>query len=70
MTVLRTLGHAPLSARLGLGLIAVYLGAALLAPLLAPYGETEVVGDVPLPRARKSLLINQYSLFCADKIHG
>ena len=46
MTVLRTFGRAPLSARLGLGLIAVYLGAALLAPLLAPYGETEVVGDV------------------------
>ena len=56
MTVLRTLGHAPLSARLGLGLIAVYLGAALLAPLLAPYGETEVVGDVWEASSRAALL--------------
>ena len=56
MTVVRTLGHAPLSARLGLGLIAVYLGAALLAPLLAPYGETEVVGDVWEASSRSALL--------------
>ena len=56
MTVLQTLGHAPLSARLGLGLIAVYLGAALLAPLLAPYGETEVVGDVWEASSRSALL--------------
>ena len=56
MTVLRTLGHVPLSARLGLGLIAVYLGAALLAPLLAPYGETEVVGDVWESSSRSALL--------------
>ena len=46
MSVVRTLIGAPLSAKLGLGLIAVYLGAAVLAPVLAPYGETEVVGDV------------------------
>ena len=56
MTVLRTLGQVPLSARLGLGLIAVYLGAALLAPLLAPYGETEVVGDVWEASSRSALL--------------
>ena len=56
MTVLRTLGHAPLSARLGLGVIAVYLGAALLVPLLAPYGETEVVGDVWEASSRSALL--------------
>lgn len=56
MTVLQTLGRAPLSARLGLGLIAVYLGAALLAPLLAPYGETEVVGDVWEASSRSALL--------------
>lgn len=56
MTVLRTFGRAPLSARLGLGLIAVYLGAALLAPLLAPYGETEVVGDVWEVSSRSALL--------------
>ena len=56
MTVLRTLCRAPLSARLGLGLIAVYLGAALLAPLLAPYGETEVVGDVWEASSRSALL--------------
>ena len=55
MSVVRTLIGAPLSAKLGLGLIAVYLGAAVLAPVLAPYGETEVVGDVWEASSRSAL---------------
>ena len=35
---------APLSAKFGLLIIVAYIFAALFAPLLAPYSETEVVG--------------------------
>jgi peptide/nickel transport system permease protein len=35
---------APLSAKLGMLIIAIYLIAALFAPVIAPYGEAEVVG--------------------------
>lgn len=53
---LRPLTAAPLSAKLGLSLIAVSLGAAVLAPVLAPYGETEVIGDVWEASSRSALL--------------
>ena len=35
----------PLAALLGLTFTCAYFGAALLAPLIAPYGMAEVVGD-------------------------
>lgn len=35
----------PLSAKIGLSIIALYAAAALFGPFLAPYGQTEVVGD-------------------------
>ena len=35
---------APLSAKFGMLIIAVYVFAAIFAPALAPYGEAEVVG--------------------------
>ena len=34
----------PLSAKLGLIVIAVYLFVALFAPVIAPYSETEILG--------------------------
>ena len=37
---------APLSARIGMIMVLVNIIAALFAPLLAPYGETEIVGQV------------------------
>src|SRR5690348_5204593 len=40
------LRRAPLSAKIGLAIVALNLLAALLAPLLAPHGETVVVGAV------------------------
>ncbi|HSO18906.1 MAG TPA: ABC transporter permease, partial [Desulfosarcina sp.] len=50
MTVaLKLLRSAPISARLGMGMVLVTLLAAILAPVVAPYGETEVAGDVWLP---------------------
>ena len=44
MTFVRLLKSAPMSARVGLVIIAVYTIGALFAPALAPFSETEVVG--------------------------
>jgi peptide/nickel transport system permease protein len=41
----RTLRGAPLTAWFGMIVIAAYLITGLCAPLLAPYGQSEVVGD-------------------------
>ncbi|PSM16364.1 ABC transporter permease [Nitratireductor sp. StC3] len=40
----KSLGAAPWSAWFGLAVIAVYVIVAVFAPLIAPYGESEVVG--------------------------
>ena len=40
---------SPFSARLGMAMVLLILLAALLAPVIAPYGETQVAGDVWLP---------------------
>lgn len=40
----RALGKAPVSAWLGMAVIAAYAICALFAPLIAPYGEAEIVG--------------------------
>ena len=45
----RTLREMPLSAAFGLLVIALYLLVGLLAPLIAPFGEAEVVGAQYLP---------------------
>ncbi|MCG8473302.1 MAG: ABC transporter permease [Desulfobacterales bacterium] len=45
-----------ISATLGLIIICVNLSMFILAPLLAPYGETQVVGDVWLPASQEFLL--------------
>lgn len=42
--VKRTLATAPPSAWFGMIVIAIYVFAAVFAPLIAPYGEAEVVG--------------------------
>ena len=38
--------NIPISAAIGLVLTALYFIGAIFAPLLAPYGMAEVVGDV------------------------
>jgi peptide/nickel transport system permease protein len=40
----RTLRHIPLTAMLGMALIALYAVVAIGAPLLAPFGEAQIVG--------------------------
>ncbi len=49
---LKLMRSAPFSARLGMGMVFVTLLAAILAPIIAPYGETEVAGDVWLPASK------------------
>ena len=47
--MIRTLATAPLSARIGMVLIAAYAFVAILAPVLAPYPEAAIVGAKYLP---------------------
>jgi len=41
----RELRHAPISALFGMTVILLYFIVAVFAPVLAPYGESQVVGD-------------------------
>ncbi|MEJ2158503.1 MAG: ABC transporter permease [Desulfobacteraceae bacterium] len=46
---LKLLRTAPISARIGMGMVLIMLLAAVFAPVIAPYSETEVAGDVWVP---------------------
>ena len=46
MAFFKLLRQSPLSARIGLAMILINVAAAVLAPVISPYGETEIVGDV------------------------
>ncbi|WP_347268444.1 ABC transporter permease [Paracoccus sp. (in: a-proteobacteria)] len=48
---MRNLRAAPLSARIGLALVALYAVVAVFAPLLAPFAEAEIAGAKYLPWA-------------------
>ena len=50
------LKNIPISAMIGLVLTSIYFLGAIFAPLLAPYGMAEVVGDVWEPSTREHLL--------------
>ncbi|MCF5231842.1 MULTISPECIES: ABC transporter permease [unclassified Pseudomonas] len=56
MSLLSQVARAPLSAKFGLLIILLYVALALLAPLLAPYGETQVVGEGFAPWSVQFLL--------------
>ncbi|MBD8093978.1 ABC transporter permease [Pseudomonas fluorescens] len=56
MSLLSQVARAPLSAKFGLLIILLYVAVALLAPLLAPYGETQVVGEGFAPWSGQFLL--------------
>ena len=47
--IMTTLKHMPPSALIGVIVILLNTGVFFLAPVIAPYGETQVVGDVWLP---------------------
>ncbi|MCY1417926.1 Glutathione transport system permease protein GsiD [compost metagenome] len=54
--LLNELIKAPLSAQFGIAVILLYIGVALFAPALAPFGETEVVGEGFAPWGGQFLL--------------
>src|SRR5437868_4144075 len=54
--LLKELAHAPFSAKFGLCMIVLYLLVAVFAPALAPYGETQVVGEGFAPWGGQFLL--------------
>lgn len=54
--IVRTFLRAPLSAQVGLVLIAFYLAVAILAPLIAPHGQSELIGAGFEPPTGASLL--------------
>ncbi|MFK3821234.1 ABC transporter permease [Pseudomonas yamanorum] len=56
MSLLTQLARAPLSAKFGLLVIVLYVLVALFAPVLAPYGETQVVGGGFAPWSGQFLL--------------
>ncbi len=56
MAFFKLLRQSPLSARIGLLMILMNVFAAIFAPVIAPYGETEIVGDVWLPSSSDNYL--------------
>lgn len=56
MQAIKLLKQSPISARVGLAIILLNLIVLVLAPVIAPYSETEVVGDVWLPSSVDHLL--------------
>ncbi|MFJ1337907.1 ABC transporter permease [Pseudomonas caricapapayae] len=56
MSLIKQLLRAPLSAQFGLLVIVLYVLVALFAPVLAPYGETQVVGEGFAPWGGEFLL--------------
>lgn len=56
MNLLTHVARAPLSAKFGLLIIVLYIAVALFAPVLAPYGETQVVGEGFAPWSGQFLL--------------
>jgi peptide/nickel transport system permease protein len=46
MNFFKLLRQSPLSARIGMFMVLINITAAILAPVICPYSETEVVGDV------------------------
>lgn len=56
MSLLSQVARAPLSAKFGLLINVLYVAVALYAPLLAPYGETQVVGEGFAPWSGQFLL--------------
>jgi peptide/nickel transport system permease protein len=56
MAFFKLLRQSPLAARVGLAMVLLNIFAAIFAPVISPYGETEVVGDVWLPSSTDHLL--------------
>jgi peptide/nickel transport system permease protein len=56
MGFIKLLRQSPLSARVGIAMVLINVIAALFTPWIAPYGETEIVGDVWMPSSSENYL--------------
>ncbi len=56
MAFFKLLRQSPLSARIGLAMVVINIFAAIFAPVITPFGETEIVGDVWLPSSSDNYL--------------
>jgi len=56
MAFFKLIRQSPLSARIGLIIILINILAAILAPVITPYSETEIVADVWAPNSIDNLL--------------
>lgn len=56
MGFLKLLRQSPLSARVGIAMVLINVIAAVFTPWIAPYGETEIVGDVWMPSSSENYL--------------
>jgi peptide/nickel transport system permease protein len=56
MSFLKTARKTSISARIGMLMVLIILSAALLAPVVAPYQEAEIVADVWLPPGQGHIL--------------
>ena len=56
MAFIKLLRHSPLSARIGLAMVLINVLAAIFAPIIAPYGETEIVSDIWMPSSSENFL--------------
>jgi len=55
-SIAREIKNTPIAAKAGILIIFVYLFAAIFAPVITPYSETEVMGDVWDPMSTHSIL--------------
>ena len=56
MSFIATLKKSPFSSRVGMAIVLINVAACILAPAIAPYGETQIAGDVWEPIGGKFLL--------------
>ncbi len=56
MGFIKLLRQSPLSARVGIAMVLINVIAAVFTPYIAPYGETEIVGDVWMPSSSENYL--------------
>ncbi len=55
MAAFKLLRQSPISARIGLAMVLINVFAAIFCPIIAPYSETEIVGDVWEPMSKSNL---------------
>ena len=71
--IIHALRQAPVTALIGLAIVSVYVVAAVFAPWIAPYGEYEVVSEIPFAPWSEANLLGTDQLgrdFLTRIVHG